>query len=161
MAFALVVDHLITGERELLGNTENPFYVVCDSYSGRINGVQRTCPEDMQLFHFPPNCTLMPGFIDCHVHLTIFSDDYQVDHLRKSSADKALGGMKVAQGLLQAGFTTVRTAGDADPYYPTFSIARSIAKGDFDGPRIVGAGHYISVTGRALHSALCLPTCLP
>lgn len=86
-------------------------------------------------------------FIDSHVHLTICTDDYQVDHLRLSSADKALRGLKVAQGLLQAGVTTVRSAGDADPFYPSFSIAKSITEGLFQGPRIVGAGHYISVTG--------------
>eukprot|EP00603_Paraphysomonas_imperforata_P013733 CAMPEP_0114472510 /NCGR_PEP_ID=MMETSP0104-20121206/12430_1 /TAXON_ID=37642 ORGANISM="Paraphysomonas imperforata, Strain PA2" /NCGR_SAMPLE_ID=MMETSP0104 /ASSEMBLY_ACC=CAM_ASM_000202 /LENGTH=387 /DNA_ID=CAMNT_0001646519 /DNA_START=148 /DNA_END=1311 /DNA_ORIENTATION=- len=107
-----------------------------------------TCPEgDIKIIRFPPNCTLLPGFIDCHVHLTIFSDDYQVDYLRLSSADKALRGLKAAQGLLQAGFTTIRSAGDADDAYPSFSIAKSIAEGIFEGPRIVGAGHYISVTG--------------
>ena len=70
-----------------------------------------------------------------------------MDHLRLSSADKALRGLKAAQGLLLGGFTTVRTAGDADAAYPSFSIAKSIAAGVFQGPRIVGAGHYISVTG--------------
>lgn len=108
----------------------------------------------------------MPGFIDCHVHLTIATDDYQIDHLRLSSADKALRALKAAQGLLLAGFTTVRSAGDADAFYPSFAAARSINRGtvvyeilthtcqieyipigDFEGSRIVGAGHYISVTG--------------
>ena len=69
-----------------------------------------------------------------------------MDHLKNSSADKALRAMKIAQGLLQAGFTTLRTAGDADIYYPTFAVAKSIDRGDFIGPKIVGAGHYISVT---------------
>ena len=80
-------------------------------------------------------------------HSLTHSDDYQMDHLRLSSADKALRGLKAAQGLLLGGFTTVRTAGDADAAYPSFSIAKSIAAGVFQGPRIVGAGHYISVTG--------------
>ena len=149
MIYALVVDHIISGEPELLDDqASGKYYVICDSDSGRINFVTNTCPgADIQQFVFPDNCTLLPGFIDSHVHLTICTDDYQVDHLRLSSADKALRGLKVAQGLLQAGFTTLRSAGDADPFYPTFSIAKSIAKGDFQGPRIVGAGHYISVTG--------------
>lgn len=88
-----------------------------------------------------------PGFIDCHVHLTIFEDDYQLDHMRLSSAAKGLRALKAAQGLLNAGFTTVRSAGDADVYFPSFAVAKSIEKGEFIGPRIVGAGHYISVTG--------------
>jgi imidazolonepropionase-like amidohydrolase len=97
--------------------------------------------------NFNENSTLLPGFIDCHVHLTIFEDDYQLDHLRLSSAAKGLRALKAAQGLLHAGFTTLRTAGDADTYYPTFAVAKSIENGEFIGPRIVGAGHYISVTG--------------
>eukprot|EP01035_Chromulina_nebulosa_P033942 gene33942-45470_t len=100
-----------------------------------------------RIISFPENSTLMPGFIDCHVHLTIATDDYQIDHLRLSSADKALRALKAAQGLLLAGFTTGRSAGDADAFYPSFAAARSINRGDFEGSRIVGAGHYISVTG--------------
>ena len=148
MKVALVVDNIITGEKELLSDNVKPYYVVCDSSSGRICSVSNVCPQDdTKLILFPPNCTLLPGFIDCHVHLTICTDDYQTDYLRRSTADKALRGLKIAQGLMHAGFTTLRSAGDADQFYPTFAIARSIKSGDFEGPRIVGAGHYISVTG--------------
>ena len=41
----------------------------------------------------------------------------------------------------------MRSAGDADAFFPSFAVAKSIEKGEFIGPRIVGAGHYISVTG--------------
>ena len=102
---------------------------------------------DAEKVLFPPDSTIMPGFIDCHVHLTIGTDDYQVDHLRLSSADKTLRALKAAQGLLRAGFTTIRSAGDADVFFPSFAVRKSITNGDFIGPRIVGAGHYISVTG--------------
>lgn len=99
------------------------------------------------IIEFPLGSTLLPGFIDCHVHLTIAKDDYQIDHLKLSSAEKALRALKCAQGLLQAGFTTLRSAGDADAGFPSFAVAKSIHNGDFVGPRIVGAGHYISTTG--------------
>lgn len=102
---------------------------------------------NIDVVEHPAGSTLLPGFIDCHVHLTIATDDYQLDHLRLSSADKTLRALKNAQGLLHAGFTTIRSAGDADAYYPSFAVARSIERGEFVGPRIVGAGHYISVTG--------------
>ena len=52
-----------------------------------------------------------------------------------------------AQGLLFAGFTTLRSAGDADSFYPSFAVAKSIKSKQYLGPTIVGAGHYISVTG--------------
>ena len=137
-------------------DTNDKVIVLVEQASGLIVSIQYgdidsdavTLPkEHTQIITFPPGSTLLPGFIDCHVHLTIGTDDYQLDHLRLSSADKALRALKAAQSLLQVGFTTIRTAGDADMYYPTFALARSITKGDFDGPRIVGAGHYISVTG--------------
>jgi imidazolonepropionase-like amidohydrolase len=70
-----------------------------------------------------------------------------MDHLKSSSADNTLRALKAAQGLLHAGFTTVRSAGEADIYYPAIAVAKSIQRKEFYGPRIVGAGHYISVTG--------------
>ncbi|MVM34178.1 amidohydrolase family protein [Spirosoma sp. HMF4905] len=91
--------------------------------------------------------TVLPGLIDAHVHPFIDKDDYQVDHLRRSSAQKALEGLKNMQDLLYAGWTTLRIAGDADVAYAQFDIRNAINKGLFVGPHIFGAGHYISVTG--------------
>jgi len=121
-----------------------------DQKSGKIIDIESSQnysnPYVKQII-LPPNSTLLPGFIDCHVHLTIPADNYQMDHLFVSSAEKSLRALKAAQGLLQAGFTTLRSAGDADMYFPSFAVAKSINRGDFIGPSIVGAGHYISVTG--------------
>jgi imidazolonepropionase-like amidohydrolase len=91
--------------------------------------------------------TLLPGLIDAHSHPLIAADDYQVDHLRLSSAAKALRGLKAVQDNLRAGWTTLRIAGDADVAYAHLDIRRAIDSGLFVGPRISGAGHYMSVTG--------------
>lgn len=91
--------------------------------------------------------SVLPGLIDVHVHPLIAADDYQVDHLRRSSAHKALQGLKVVRDLLNAGWTTLRIAGDADVFYAHLAIRDAINDGLFVGPRIFGAGHYISVTG--------------
>jgi len=91
--------------------------------------------------------TLLPGLIDVHVHPDISADDYQVAHLRSSSASKALSGLKTVQNLLSAGWTAMRVAGDADVGYADFEVRNAINKGLFSGPHIYGAGHYLSVTG--------------
>jgi len=90
--------------------------------------------------------TLMPGLIDSHSHPLIHAEDYQLAHLQTSSAYKALKGMKSVQGLLAAGWTTIRVMGDSDVFYANQDIRRVIKEGVFKGPRIVGAGHYLSTT---------------
>ena len=91
--------------------------------------------------------TVLPGLIDAHVHPLIYGDDYQINHLKHSSAAKALHGMKVVQEFLFNGWTTLRIAGDADVAFAPLDIRDAIDKGLYRGPRIVGAGHYLSVTG--------------
>ncbi len=91
--------------------------------------------------------TILPGMIDAHVHPLIYSDDYQTEHIKRSSAYKALKGMAAMQAHLRAGWTTMRVAGDADVAYAMIDVRRAIEEGLFEGPRIVGAAHYISITG--------------
>lgn len=91
--------------------------------------------------------TVLPGLIDAHTHPLIFGDDYQTNHLKGTSASKALRGLKTVQNWLNEGWTTIRVAGDADVYFAQFAIRDAINEGFFVGPRIFGAGHYLSVTG--------------
>ncbi len=90
---------------------------------------------------------LLPGLMDMHAHLLSSQGDYQRDHLQKSSAQKALDGLRHAQALLMAGWTTLRIPGDADVHYAHLVVRDAINRGEFVGPRIVAAGHYISITG--------------
>lgn len=91
--------------------------------------------------------TVLPGLIDAHVHPLIYGDDYQANHLKGSSAFNALRGLKTVQDWLLEGWTTLRIAGDADVQYAHLEIRNAINSGLFPGPRIFGAGHYLSVTG--------------
>ncbi len=101
--------------------------------------------------------TLMPGFIDAHAHPLIQRDSYQTYHLRWSSAYNAFIGLKAVQRELENGWTSLRIPGDADVYYAHLEIRRVIQDGLFVGPRIAGAGHYISVTGDGGGRQLHLP----
>lgn len=90
----LVVSRVITScNDEVLSQST----VIIDETSGKIvsilSGVA-TADDSLKIITLPEDCTLLPGFIDCHVHLTIPTDDYQMDHLRKSSAEKALRALK-------------------------------------------------------------------
>lgn len=92
--------------------------------------------------------TVLPGLIDAHVHPTIgCCGDYQIDHLKKESAQKALTGLKMVQNRLKAGWTTLRVAGSADTGNADMAIRDSINAGEHVGPRIFGASHYLSTTG--------------
>ena len=81
--------------------------------------------------------TCLPGLIDAHAHVLIKTDDYQVDHLRRSSAYKALRGLNVVQEMLRSGWTTIRILGDADVAY----AAPRRAHGDPGGPVHRSADH--------------------
>jgi imidazolonepropionase-like amidohydrolase len=93
------------------------------------------------------SATCLPGLIDLHAHILINPGDVLADSMRKSSARKALEGLRNAQVRLQNGFTALRDPGDEDLYYSTIEIRDAIARGDFQGPRLFIAPHMISATG--------------
>lgn len=103
-------------------------------------------PADATIINLP-GATLLPGLIDSHAHPLISGDDYQNLHLQKSSAYKALKAYKGMQRLLEAGWTSLRVAGDADVFYGNQDIKKLIDEGVLEGPRIFGAAHYLSITG--------------
>ena len=94
------------------------------------------------------SATLLPGMIDAHAHPMMHDDDdYQFTHLKESSAYKTLRSLHTLQALLAAGWTSLRIAGDADVYFGNHAIRAVVKQGYFAGPRITGAGHYLSITG--------------
>jgi imidazolonepropionase-like amidohydrolase len=90
--------------------------------------------------------TLMPGFIDCHVHLTVDGSALQSQTL-DSAATKALTGLSRAQAYMARGFTTLRDLGSMDPEWPTVDLRGAIEDGLVVGPRMFVAGHLIGSTG--------------
>ncbi len=90
--------------------------------------------------------TLLPGFMDCHTHLGFDLDEGWLHRdVTETAADVALRGVRNARLTLHAGFTTVRDVGSAG--FADVALMRAIEKGFVEGPRIIPAGHSLSITG--------------
>jgi imidazolonepropionase-like amidohydrolase len=92
--------------------------------------------------------TLLPGFIDAHVHLAsrpIGVGDWVHRDVTDAEADDALWGAANARATLLAGFTTVRDVG-AD-HFANVALQRAIDAGRVPGPRMIAAGHLIGISG--------------
>lgn len=94
------------------------------------------------------DATVMPGFMDMHVHL-----DHELDPpgsysegFYLNSADYALRATVYARRTLEAGFTTVRDLGATDKE-ALLALRDAINKGYVEGPRIFAAGKAIATTG--------------
>jgi imidazolonepropionase-like amidohydrolase len=140
---ALVADRVIDGVSD---TARRDTVVLVDGERIAAVGDRAIIPEHARVVELPGS-TLMPGMINAHEHPLMFADDYQNAHLQASSAYKALMGLAALQQQLLAGWTTVRVMGDADVFYAAQDIRKTIAAGVFAGPRLTGAGHYISITG--------------
>jgi imidazolonepropionase-like amidohydrolase len=90
--------------------------------------------------------TLTPGFMDCHVHVTL-APPVGVMIALDSSTAKTLKALPRLRALLMNGFTTVRDLGCGDVDYPTIDLRNAVAAGIVEGPRMVVAPHMISARG--------------
>lgn len=91
------------------------------------------------------NKTVMPGLIDCHVHLEEqHSKTGMLDGFTMTDADVAYHAQIYAKRTLMAGFTTVRDLGGSGV---NISLSKAVRQGLVDGPRIITAGRAISASG--------------
>ncbi|MEM1000581.1 MAG: amidohydrolase family protein [Bacteroidota bacterium] len=89
--------------------------------------------------------TVMPGFIDLHVHIEkVFNKASYLERFTLNEADIAFRAAKNAKTTLMAGFTTVRDLGGTGV---NIALRKAIARGIADGPRIYTAGQIIAITG--------------
>ncbi|WP_460503134.1 amidohydrolase family protein [Hymenobacter agri] len=91
------------------------------------------------------NRTVLPGLIDCHVHLesTPSRNSFR-EQFTLNPADIAFRAQINALTTLRAGFTTVRDCGGSGV---NTSLRNAVAQGLVPGPRIYSAGMAISATG--------------
>lgn len=90
--------------------------------------------------------TVLPGLIDCHVHLCLGAEADVVRTIeREAPALTTLKASRFARQTLEAGFTTVRDVGCRD--HSIFALKQAITDGVLPGPRILAAGLAICMTG--------------
>jgi imidazolonepropionase-like amidohydrolase len=95
------------------------------------------------------DATLLPGFIDAHVHLTgESSDDWYraaVEGFRRTVPEKTLRATEFVRRTLMAGFTTVRNVGAED--YIDVGLRNAIEAGIIPGPRMLVATQALGARG--------------
>ncbi|HEV7159343.1 MAG TPA: amidohydrolase family protein [Caulobacteraceae bacterium] len=90
---------------------------------------------------------VLPGLIDCHVHLTgQLGPGQRLGFVEDSDPKVGLDAAHRARLTLHAGFTTVRDLGARKPEV-IYALREAVAEGKVPGPRILCVGAILSPTG--------------
>jgi imidazolonepropionase-like amidohydrolase len=124
--------------------TERPQVLITDGRIVSVGHQGDPVPTDAKKLDLGDR-TLLPGFIDMHVHLT--SDPTFSGYRKYEFTDSfwVTVGVDNARKTLEAGFTTVRNVGSKD--YDDVGLKQGIDRGYIVGPRIVPATYALGSTG--------------
>jgi imidazolonepropionase-like amidohydrolase len=129
---------------------------------GKIYAIGTLVPTGATLYDLGDR-TLLPGFIDCHVHLigrTIGEGaNWEDAAVRDLPQEDAIRGVRNALKTLTAGFTTVRNVGAEE--FGDVALRNMIREGIVPGPRMLVAGHAIGITGGHCDTNGYVPGLLP
>jgi imidazolonepropionase-like amidohydrolase len=137
--------HLFDG---VSGNLVDHGVIVISGTRIQALGSEAKIPADAEIIDLG-DATLLPGFIDAHVHLSFeaspnwYLDFYQ--SIMRFPAEQALYGADHAKATLEAGITTVRDVGSRD--YVAVSLRNAIRAGVIPGPRMLVANNPIGASG--------------
>jgi imidazolonepropionase-like amidohydrolase len=116
---------------------------------GPVEAISSRYPEYVERLVFQ-GCTILPGLIDTHVHLTFSAGPVPYRELQSDSdADMLLRASANARAALQAGITTIRDLGSRGRVI--LQLRKAIAAGITPGPRILASGRPITCPGGHLH----------
>jgi imidazolonepropionase-like amidohydrolase len=100
---------------------------------------------------------VMPGLIDCHVHLVWSGEpDPAKQVAAQGPQTTTVRAVVNAQSQLAAGVTTVRDLGSVDDI--AITLARAVDRGHLDGPTIIASGRTVIMTGGHARSGASSPT---
>jgi imidazolonepropionase-like amidohydrolase len=94
------------------------------------------------------SATLLPGFIDAHVHLIgrpLSDPGADLETVKDYQSYGAILGVANARKTLLAGFTSVRNVGA--PNFDDMALRQAIDADAVPGPRMEAAGHATGITG--------------
>jgi imidazolonepropionase-like amidohydrolase len=130
------------------GKLIEPGIVIVSGKTIAAVGDAAKIPADARIIDLG-DATLLPGFIDAHVHLSGESSDNWYadwyDGMMRFPAEQALYGAHYAKLTLEAGITTVRDVGSSD--YISLGLRNAINAGVIPGPRMLVANYAIGSTG--------------
>ena len=127
------------------GKLVRPAVIVVDGE--RIAAVNPATPPAGAKRLSLPGQVLLPGLMDAHTHLNyIIGEGWETEPVRFTGAEFAMRGIPFAAKTLLAGFTTVRDLGTGLGFSDV-ALMRAIDRGWVIGPRVIPAGHALSITG--------------
>src|SRR5450830_1239164 len=97
-----------------------------------------------------PGTTLIPGLIEGHAHLFLYTyreTPWNDQVLREPLALRTARAVNHVRSTLMAGFTTVRDLGTEGAGYADVGLKQAIDQGIIPGPRLVVATRAMVVTG--------------
>jgi imidazolonepropionase-like amidohydrolase len=115
-------------------------------------------PDSVQVIALG-DVTILPGLIDAHTHLlhqyyTRYGDDNSnrlLEMIQLGPAKRALLGAKLARGMLESGFTSVRDLGNAC-INADIALRDAINNGDVTGPRMFVSTRALAPVGGQFQS---------
>jgi imidazolonepropionase-like amidohydrolase len=142
MATAFVDGRVIVGDGRIL---ERATVLVENEKIVKIAQNSLNIPKDTQKIPLDGQ-TLLPGFIDAHIHICMDgSPDPVAASLSESPTLTTLKAAHSARRTLMAGVTTVRDMGAKDGI--DFGLRQAINSGLIPGPRMLISGRLICMTG--------------
>jgi len=127
------------------GQNDSPIrdvWITIDEESILSVGTQK--PEDTEIAFDLGDFTVLPGYIDCHDHLSLDPGD-EIAQAQEPIPWLALRGAARGRQIIEAGITTLRSAGEHARLDVDWK--RVFDSGMLPGPRLIRSGVWICRTG--------------